>query len=143
MVSETHIKGRYCETDQMGIIHHSVYATWYEVARNDFIENVGISYNQIEKDGIMMPIVSLECCYIFPAHFDENIIIETKIQSITASRIIFSYTAKSGDNGKILNRAKTTQCFVDKDTFIPLSLKKRNPELFEKFLTLAENNEEK
>lgn len=143
MVCKTYIKGRYCETDQMGIIHHSVYATWYEVARNDYIEQVDVSYNQMEKDGIMMPIVKLECNYIFPAHFDESIVIETYIESLSASRIVFNYTAKNAESGKILNKGKTTQCFVNSKTFIPLNFKKANPQLFEKLSTLIIANVEK
>ena len=52
MIAKTKILPRYAETDQMGIIHHSVYAIWYEQARTDFFNQVGIRYDEIEKQGL-------------------------------------------------------------------------------------------
>ena len=57
------VEVRYAETDQMGIAHHSNYAVWFEVARTDFIKAVGISYTDVEKEGIITPLTSLECKY--------------------------------------------------------------------------------
>ena len=54
------VEVRYAETDQMGIAHHSNYAIWFEVARTDFIKAVGISYTDVEKEGIITPLTSLE-----------------------------------------------------------------------------------
>ena len=59
MKSESKIVARYAETDQMGIVHHSVYPVWYEVARTDFIKQVGMTYTQMEQIGIMLPLVEL------------------------------------------------------------------------------------
>lgn len=57
------VEVRYAETDQMGIAHHSNYAIWFEVARTDFIKAAGISYTDVEKEGIITPLTSLECKY--------------------------------------------------------------------------------
>ena len=57
------IEVRYAETDQMGIAHHSNYAVWFEVARTDFIKAAGISYTDVEKEGIITPLTGLECKY--------------------------------------------------------------------------------
>lgn len=51
-VSETHLTVRYAETDMMGIVHHSRYYPWFEVARTDFIKKIGMSYTEMEKMGI-------------------------------------------------------------------------------------------
>ena len=53
MLSETEIVVRYQETDQMGVVHHSVYPIWFECGRTDLIQKAGITYGQLEKDGIM------------------------------------------------------------------------------------------
>ena len=53
----TKILPRYAETDQMGIIHHSVYAVWYEQARTDYFNKIGMAYDEIEKTGLMTPLV--------------------------------------------------------------------------------------
>ena len=61
MIHKTVIKARYAETDQMGIIHHSVYPVWYETARTEFIKTSGITYSQLEKKGIMLPLSEIGC----------------------------------------------------------------------------------
>ena len=69
MTTKTFITARYGETDMMGIVHHSVYALYYEQARVDFIGSFGVSYLQLEKDGLMLPLISLGCSYKKPLHF--------------------------------------------------------------------------
>ena len=61
MITKSFVTARYAETDQMGVIHHSVYAVWYELARTDFIKKVGISYSQMEEMGILLPLSELTC----------------------------------------------------------------------------------
>ena len=67
-INRLEITARYAETDMMGIIHHSVYAVWFEAARTEFIKMTGISYTQLEKSGIMLPLSELCCKYILPVH---------------------------------------------------------------------------
>ena len=55
-INRLHITARYAETDMMGIIHHSVYPVWFEAARTNMIRSIGITYSQLEKDGIMLPL---------------------------------------------------------------------------------------
>ena len=57
MITKSFVTARYAETDQMGVIHHSVYAVWYELARTDFIKKVGISYSKMEEMGILLPLL--------------------------------------------------------------------------------------
>lgn len=69
MKSRSRIIVRYAETDQMGVVHHAVYPVWYEVARTDFIKQVGMTYSQMEQMGIMLPLIELQCRYLLPAHY--------------------------------------------------------------------------
>ena len=66
------VEVRYAETDQMGIAHHSNYAVWFEVARTDFIKAAGISYTDVEKEGIITPLTSLECKYKKAAFYETS-----------------------------------------------------------------------
>ena len=63
MISETRFPVRYAETDQMGIVHHSVYPVWFECGRTDFIKEYGIAYDELERLGLMLPLVRLLCEY--------------------------------------------------------------------------------
>ena len=62
-MTETEIKVRYAETDQMKIVHHAVYPVWFEAARTDYMEKAGYSYAKIEEEGIMLPLSRLECSF--------------------------------------------------------------------------------
>lgn len=128
MISETKIKVRYQETDQMGVAHHSVYPVWFEEARTNFIKEIGVSYSEIEKMGIMLPLSKLNCKYIKPALYEDILIIQTKIKCITNVKIQFEYKVFKDDN--IINEGETEHPFVDKN-FKLINLKKANKELFD------------
>ncbi len=136
MKYETHITARYAETDQMGIIHHSVYPVWFEVGRTDFIKMLGIGYGQLEKDGVMLPLSELSCKYIRPLHYEDEVIIQTSVQKVTFSRIQFSY--KVFLDGVLMAEGSTTHGFVDSKTLRPLNIKKFDQQLFEKLLNTIE-----
>ena len=91
MISQTKITVRYAETDQMGIVHHSVYPIWYEAARTEAIKKIGMTYSTLEKNGIMIPLVELNCKYIFPAEYEDILTIKVEIAKLTPARIVFQY----------------------------------------------------
>ena len=86
MRSQTHIIARYAETDQMGIIHHSVYPVWYEAARTEYIKMAGITYTQLEQQGVMLPLTELTCRYLRPVHYEDEVVIETETIRLTYNR---------------------------------------------------------
>ena len=87
MITKSFVTARYAETDQMGVIHHSVYAVWYELARTDFIKKVGISYSKMEEMGILLPLSELTCKYHQATLYEDEITIETRILALTPSRL--------------------------------------------------------
>ena len=89
---ETKIIARYAETDQMGVVHHSVYPIWYEVARTEFAKKYILPYSQAEKIGIMMPVAELTSKYYKSAHYEDEITIITEIEKFSPVRIKFKYT---------------------------------------------------
>ena len=136
MINETPITARYAETDQMGIIHHSVYPVWFEVGRTNFIKMLGIGYRQLEKDGVMLPLSALDCRYIKPIHYEDEVIIQTSVIKLTVSRIQFGYKVLL--DGVLMAEGSTTHGFVNSDTLRPLNMKKFNQQLFEKMLNSIE-----
>ena len=64
MISQSKITVRYAETDKMGIVHHSNYPVWFEIARTDFIKALGVPYSVLEEKGLMLPLIGLSCRYI-------------------------------------------------------------------------------
>ena len=144
MKTRTKIIARYAETDMMGIVHHSVYPVWYEAARTEYIKQFGISYSDMEKLGVMMPLTAFSCKFGAPAHYEDEIIIETVPVKLTPARITFSYTAIRAADWAKLGSGITEHGFVDSVTFRPINTKKRLPELYKQVLadTINENEEQ-
>ena len=114
-INESKLKVRYVETDQMGIVHHSNYYPWFEVGRSDFIMKSGITYSQMEKEGVLLPLVESYCKYNEGAKYEDDIIIKTFIESISPVKVIFNYDVIREKDGKLLAKGKTTHAFVDKN----------------------------
>lgn len=133
--SETKLTVRYVETDKMGIVHHSNYYPWFELARGDFIKKIGMKYSEMESLGLMMPLVESYCKYYEGAKYEDEIIIETSIEKITPVKVIFNYNVIRELDGKLLAKGKTTQTFIDKD-FKIVNLKKKYSDLWEKMQQL-------
>lgn len=134
MHSRTKITVRYAETDKMGIVHHSVYPVWYEVGRTDYIKMFGMTYTQVEEAGVLMPLTNLNCSFVLPARYEDNLIIRTKVMTLSAARISFSYSVKKINDDQTeteLGYGVTEHGFIDKNTFRPCNLKKRLPQLYE------------
>lgn len=137
MIAKTKILPRYAETDQMGIIHHSVYAIWYEQARTDFFNEVGIRYDEIEKEGIMTPLVELNCKYKRPAYYNQEVEIRTRIIELTPVKFTLEYNIYDLDEN-LINIGTTTLAWADRKTFKIVNLKKVKPEMYEKLEKLIE-----
>ncbi len=128
-VSETKLRVRYSETDQMGVVYYGNYAQYYEVGRVEAMRELSTSYSEMEKRGIAMPILSMNCKYIRPAQYDDLLIIRTTIADMPATRIRFDYEIFD-EKGNLLNIGETTLVFVDKVTFKPC----RSPKWFTELL---------
>lgn len=67
----TNLRVRYVEVDSMGYVYHGNYASYYEVGRTELMRNLGSSYKKLEDEGVLMPVIHLECYYIRPARYDD------------------------------------------------------------------------
>lgn len=131
MPSETEITVRYSETDCMGVVHHAVYPVWYEIARTDYIKNAGMSYAEMEKRGVMLPVTAISCRYRLPAKYDDSLVITARITRLTPARIEFGYTVTRKGSADILAEGTSSHGFVDAVTFRPLNFKKAMPDFYE------------
>lgn len=136
-ISKTEIVARYNETDKMGIIHHSQYVNWFEVARTEWIKESGVSYRRIEEDGLMMPVIGIEVHYHSPARFEDAVIVETSVKDYDSIKIIFSYKVLRKSDKKLLVDGTSTHCWTNLK-MKPVSLIKNNPELHRLIIEAAE-----
>lgn len=129
MTSKSIIVVRYAETDQMGIVHHSVYPIWYEVARTDFIKKIGIAYSNMEKDGIMTPVVEVKSKYLRPAFYEEELTIETKIKQLNPAKIEFEYFVYKQNINEPINIGVTLHAWTNNNLKL-INLKKTHPNIY-------------
>lgn len=120
-------KVRYYETDKMGITHHSNYIRWMEEARIDFLEHIGYGYAQLEHDGIISPVIGIECQYKQPTTFNDDVEITVKVEEFKGVRLVITYTMTNAATGDLILTGKTMHCFTDANGK-PLILKKQFPE---------------
>jgi len=109
---ESHVRVRYAETDQMGVVYYGNYATYYEVARVEALRALGISYKEIEASGVMLPVLEYKIKYIRPAKYDELLSIKVTLAKMPDTRITFTYEMFN-EAGLLLNVGETTLVFVD------------------------------
>jgi len=112
------IKVRYCETDQMGLVHHGSYINYFEEARIAWISNLGFSYSEMEKSGIILPVSKLNVSYLRPAYFDDDLFVSVELAELPTSRLIFNYTIKNKD--EVVVTGVTVLAFLNKDTKKPV-----------------------
>jgi acyl-CoA thioester hydrolase len=127
--SETSIRVRYGETDQMGYVYYGFYAMYYEVARVEALRQLGVTYKEIEAMGVIMPVLENKSRYLLPGRYDELLRIVTTIREKPSVRIVFEYEIFNEEN-KLIHQGETKLAFVDQNTNRPC----RPPLMMEKIL---------
>ena len=130
MPNITELVVRYAETDQMGVVHHATYPIWFEIARTEYIRALGMSYSDMEKKGVMLPVTGISCRYRLPARYDDTIEITARITRFSPARIEFEYEVRRKGEEEILTTGTSAHGFVDSETFRPLNLKKALPDFY-------------
>jgi len=116
MINTTHsIRVRYGETDPMKYVYYGNYAEYFEVARVELFRTIGMSYNEIENQGIWLPVSEYKIKYLRPALYDQNLEIRTFIKKIPGVKIEFEYEIYNEEHIKI-TEASTTLFFLDAKT---------------------------
>lgn len=127
--SETKIRVRYGETDQMGYVYYGNYAMYYEVARVESLRQLGMSYRELEEGGVMMPVLENHSKYLSPARYDDELRIVTTIREKPGVRISFAYDIFNETN-QLIHQGETNLVFMNKQTGKPC----RPPEHFQELL---------
>jgi acyl-CoA thioester hydrolase len=127
--SETKVRVRYGETDQMGYVYYGNYAMYYEVGRVESLRQLGLTYKELEDGGVMMPVLENKSTFFSPAFYDDELRIVTTIKEKPSVRISFSYEIFN-DSNQLIHQGETLLAFVNKSTGKPC----RPPEHFQNVL---------
>jgi acyl-CoA thioester hydrolase len=104
---------RYAETDQMGVVHHSVYPIWFEAARSEFSRAAGLAYMEWERRGVLLMVSDVACRFRKPAHYDEEVTVRVRVAEVASRRVVFAYVV-AGESGDVLAEGETRHLVVDK-----------------------------
>ena len=116
--SEIKIRVRYAETDRMGYAYYGNYAAYFEVARVEALREMGMTYKEMEDEGIILPVLEYYIKFIKPAFYDDLLTIKTVINNMPGARIRFDYETFNEKN-ILLNVANTTLVFINKNNNKP------------------------
>ena len=116
--SEFKFRVRYSETDRMGYVYYGIYASYFEVARVEALRELGITYKEMEDDGIILPVYHYEVKFHKPSFYDDELTVKTSIRSLPEARIVFAYETFN-QKKELVNTAQTTLVFIDRKTNKP------------------------
>ncbi len=120
----------YYETDQMGIVHHSNYIRWFEEARTDFLEQIGLPYDKIEEEGILIPVLGVSCKYKSAIRFGDRVCVYLKVTYFNGVRFRVSYQIIGKETGVLHAVGESEHGFVNRD-MVPVRMKREFPRMYE------------
>ncbi|WP_298486495.1 thioesterase family protein [uncultured Maribacter sp.] len=117
--NEISFRVRYAETDQMGVVYHGNYAQYLEMGRVEWLRSKGVSYSAMEKNGIMLPVISLKTFFKKSALYDDLITVRTILKGKPSVRIEFDFEIYN-EKKEILAEANVVLVFMDKEKMKPM-----------------------
>ena len=113
LVTDVEVQVRYAETDQMGIAHHANYLIWCELARTHHMRKLGVSYRELEAQGVRLPVVEAHLRYRAPARYDDVLQVRCWVRETSSRRVIFGYAVVRRVDERLLATAQTALIAVD------------------------------
>jgi acyl-CoA thioester hydrolase len=114
--TETQVRVRYAETDQMNMVYHGNYAQYLEVGRAESIRQLGYTYKDMEALGIIMPLVELHLKFMRPAHYDDLLTVKTSLKELPTDHRIEFLQEVYNETGKLLTTGRVVLYFLNSKT---------------------------
>jgi acyl-CoA thioester hydrolase len=113
---EIRLRVRYAETDQMGVVYHANYLVWMEMGRTELCKSIGVRYRDMEEaDGVLLAVAEASCRYLYPARYDDEVVVQTGITQATSRLVRFSYQILLAESRTALATGSTTHVFCGRD----------------------------
>jgi len=110
----TKVRVIYADTDALGIVYHTNYIKWFEIGRGELLRELGIPYSQIENMGYNLPLTEVNCHYLYPARYDQIVLIETQIIFVTRASIKFRFLIWDEKQEKTLAEGESVHACINK-----------------------------
>lgn len=114
-ISEVELRVNYSETDQMGVVYHARYLVWCDMARTEHLRRTGVSYADLERQGIRLAVGEARVRYRQPARYDDLIRVRCWVRDLASRRITFGYAIHHAEYGRLLATAETSLMVLDQD----------------------------
>jgi acyl-CoA thioester hydrolase len=112
----TRLRVRYAETDQMGVVYHANYLVWMEIGRVELVRTLGFNYQELEQTkGIYLAVIEASCRYLYPARYDQEIIVETSMVRSNVRMVEFAYRILSADPERLLTEGLTKHIWLNRE----------------------------
>jgi acyl-CoA thioester hydrolase len=128
--TESKIRVRYADTDQMRIVHHAKYFEYFEIARSDLLRSIGMGYGEVESRGYYLPVVEAQARFHKPAYYDDLLLVETVIKDRPGVKMKIEYEVRRENDTTILAKGYTVHGFINSITGVPAKM----PDFFEKLV---------
>ncbi len=113
---ESRFRVRYAETDQMGFVYYSNYLIWMEIGRGDFCRECGFSYADMERETqTYLAVAEANCRYITPARYDQEVVIQTRLEQTKRRYLKFTYSVLNAATGTLLAEGYTVHVPLSQD----------------------------
>jgi len=128
----------YYETDKMAIVHNSNYLRIFEEARLDYMEKAGLDYPALEARGVLIPVVSASVRYLSPLRYGDEFSVETRMTAFNGIRFSYAYQVFRAEDGLLCAEGASEHCFLDEAARVPVALRRREPEMYNVWKQLME-----
>lgn len=118
IVHLTEYRVRYSDTDKMGVVYYGNYLRLFEIGRTELLRSSGLPYVDLERDGLLLPVLEAQCEYLSPARYDDVVVIETRYDFAYSPVITLKYELRRGN--ETLARGWTRHSFVSASGFTPV-----------------------
>jgi acyl-CoA thioester hydrolase len=115
-VTQIRFRVRYAETDQMGVVYHANYFVWMEMGRVELCRSIGVRYRDLEeKEGILLTVAEVNCRYLAPARYDDEVSVTTEVKRSTSRLLEFGYVIVSAESSRRLATGSTVHIFCNRE----------------------------
>lgn len=121
----------YSDTDSYGVVWHGAYTKWFEAARVELVEQLGLELETLESNNILFPVVEMNIRYKSSAKMNERIIIKSHIKEVKPVSVTFEHNVYEKNTGILRVTAYTTIVVINSQT--GKMYRKIPPYLYEKF----------
>lgn len=145
----TSFRVRYQETDQMGVVYHANYLTWFESGRTEMFRGLGFPYRSFESLGLLLPVTNADLQFKSPARYDDLITVYARLTTFSALRVVYEYEVRrmaegyDGDGraaGELLVSGSTSHVWLNRE-WKPVRIDRVQPELFRAILAALKEDE--